>query len=128
MRIVYFDGHCNLCNGFIDFLIRRDRRRVLFYAPLQGSTARARLPAKVVSDLATMVLEDERGITTESSAVLRAVAHLGGLYSVALGFLLIPVFVRDFIYRQVASRRYRLAGRRNSCRLPTEDEKAQFLA
>lgn len=128
MLIVYFDGHCNVCNAFIDFLIRRDRRRLMKYAPLQGSTARAHLPAALVNELATMALEDEKGlVVTESSAAIRAIAALGGAWLLISAFLLVPRFLRDSVYRWVASHRYLWFGRRDTCRMPSAEERAQFL-
>lgn len=142
-HIVYFDGLCNVCNAFIDFLIRHDSKRVLKFAPMQGSTARARLPAGLVSDLSTMALEvtgasagtgadvgaDSKSpvIYVESSAAIRTIALLGGVYSLMSIFLLVPRFLRDLVYRWVAEHRYLFAGRRETCRMPSAEERAQFL-
>lgn len=126
-RVVYFDGHCNVCNAFVDFLIRRDHRRRLKYAPLQGETARARLPIDLVTDLSTMVLEEPDRISKESTAAIRTIGHLGGMYSLMFVFLIVPRFIRDYVYRWVAAHRYLWFGKRDTCRLPTAEERAQFL-
>jgi len=127
MVIVYFDGLCNVCNKFVDFLIRRDSARVFKFAPLQGSTARARLPADKVNDLSTMAFQDGDRIYFESGAAIRALAALGGVWSLMRIFLLVPSFVRDFVYRWVADHRYLFAGRRDTCRVPSAEERTQFL-
>jgi predicted DCC family thiol-disulfide oxidoreductase YuxK len=127
VAIVYFDGQCNVCNAFIDFLIRRDHARALKYAPLQGTTAAKRLPPGLNSDLTTMVYEVDGRIFTESTAALETLAALGGGYRLAKVFLLVPRFLRDGVYRFVAHHRYLFAGRRETCRLPTPEERAQFL-
>ena len=44
-RIVLYDGVCGLCDKLVQFLVARDRNRLLRYAPLQGDTA-ARLRAQ----------------------------------------------------------------------------------
>ncbi|MBX3020871.1 MAG: DUF393 domain-containing protein [Bdellovibrionales bacterium] len=127
-RIVYFDGHCNVCNAFIDFLIRRDRKRILKYTPLQGETARAHLSAALVRDVSTLVMEDEKGnITTESTAAIKTIASLGGVYSLMHVFLWVPKGIRDWVYRWIADHRYMWWGKRDTCRLPTAEERAQFL-
>jgi predicted DCC family thiol-disulfide oxidoreductase YuxK len=125
--VVYFDGYCNVCNRFIDFLIRRDRRHILKFAPLQGTTARARLPAGLVNEVSTMVMQEDGAISVESAAAIKAIASLGGVYSWTRIFLLVPRFLRDGAYRWVANHRYQLFGRRSTCRLPTAEERAQFL-
>ena len=125
MTIVYFDGHCNVCNRFVDFLIRRDKK--LKFAPLQGTTAAARLPAELRNDVSTMVLEQPGRVTTESTAALLTIAELAGIYSLARVFLVVPRFLRDGFYRWFARHRYLFAGRRETCRVPTPEEREQFL-
>lgn len=127
MRVVYFDGHCNLCNSFIDFLIRRDYRRILKFAPLQGPTAVANLPAHLRNGLSTMVLQDEGRIMTESTAAILSISYLRGVYALMKLFLIVPEFIRNGVYRGVANHRYLFAGRRETCRLPSFEERAQFL-
>lgn len=128
-RIVYFDGVCNVCNTFVDFLIRRDHKRILKYAPLQGETAKKRVPAELISSLSTVVLEDEHGVlSTESTAAIKTIASLGGVYALISVFLILPKFLRDWVYRWVADHRYLWFGKRDTCRLPTPEERAQFLA
>lgn len=127
MRIVYFDGYCNVCNRFIDFLIRRDRARVLKFASLQGETAGQRLPPNYIQDVNTMVFEDDGVIHEKSGAAIRAIALLGGPYKLMKVFLIIPWPWRDFIYQFIADHRYMWFGKRETCRLPTPFERAQML-
>jgi predicted DCC family thiol-disulfide oxidoreductase YuxK len=127
VRIVYFDGHCNVCNAFIDFLIRRDSRGRLCYAPLQGETARTRLPSTLVTAMSTMALEENGAVTVESTAAIRTIAVLGGPYLLMKLFLLVPRFLRDGVYRWIAKHRYLWWGRRDTCRVPTPEERTRFL-
>lgn len=128
MRIIYFDGVCNLCNGFVDFLLRHDQKHLYKFAPLQGSTAASRLPASLrVEPFASVVMEEEGAFYVESSAALRALAGLGGTYKSFLILLIIPGLLRDPIYRWVAGHRYRWFGQRSTCRLPSVQERAFFL-
>jgi len=127
MKIVYFDGYCNVCNRFVDFLIRRDRKRALKFASLQSATAEKRLPADYSSDLSTMVFEDEGRITDKSTAAILSIAALGGIYSLMRVFLLVPRFLRDRVYRWIANHRYLWFGKRGTCRLASPEERAQFL-
>jgi predicted DCC family thiol-disulfide oxidoreductase YuxK len=127
VRVLFFDGHCNLCNHFIDFLIRRDRRGVLNYAPLQGKTAKVKLAPNLYMSLPSVVFLDGDEVYLRSGAALRAIAMLGGIYSLAKIFLLVPAPLRDFVYNTIANNRYRIFGRRETCRLPTPEEKERFL-
>jgi predicted DCC family thiol-disulfide oxidoreductase YuxK len=128
MAIVFFDGHCNLCNRFIDFLITRDHARRLKFAPLQGRTAAAELgPEFNPTAPDTVVLKSAGKVYIRSTAAILTLAELRGIYVLAKIFLFIPRFIRDWAYRVIATNRYSWFGRRDTCRLPSEAEKAQFL-
>lgn len=126
---LYFDGVCNLCNRTVDFLIRHDRNGELRYASLQGETARTAVPEFVQEQgLGTVVLVDRDGKHVRSTAIGRSLRIVGGFWGM-LGslLLLIPRPIRDAAYRWVARNRFRWFGRRDSCRLPTPEERLLFL-
>jgi predicted DCC family thiol-disulfide oxidoreductase YuxK len=126
--IVFFDGICGFCNHSINWLIVRDVKHLLRFAPLQGSTAQNRLPVELRQNLDTLVLLSEGRLYTRTAAVCRILNLLGGRWKLA-GILLwlIPSPLRDLGYRLVAKIRYRLFGKRETCRLPTPDERSLFL-
>src|SRR5262245_11237584 len=121
LAVLFFDGVCNLCNGAVNFLIDRDRRSVLRFAPLQGTTfAALRERHPDLGRIDSLVLQDQDGIHVRSTAALRILRHLGLPWSLLgrLGFL-VPRPLRDWVYDRVARSRYRWFGRRDACRLPT---------
>lgn len=126
--ILFFDGVCGLCNGFVDFVLKHDRHGRVFVAPLQGPTAAASLPDEIVRGLDTVVLLDGESWHIRSSAIVRIFWKIGGLWSI-LGTLLwlIPKPLRDLGYKVVARSRYRLFGKKETCRLPTAAERSRFL-
>ena len=38
MNIILFDGVCNLCNGVVSFIIKRDKKALFRFAALQSGT------------------------------------------------------------------------------------------
>jgi predicted DCC family thiol-disulfide oxidoreductase YuxK len=127
--LVFFDGVCGLCNFSVDFLCRHDRHGRLQFAPLQGETARARLHlAPGENNFNSIVLIDAEGTFRRSDAVWRALNHLGGVWRLAATLLwLVPRPLRNWGYDLVARHRYRLFGRKESCRMPTAAERSRFL-
>lgn len=124
--VVLFDGLCGFCDGAVQLLLRLDRRGALRFAPLQGETAapwRSRVPPGTDSIL---LVEGDR-VTWRSEAALRIAAHLGWPWRAAGALRIVPRVVRDAVYDAIARARYRLAGRREACRLPTPAERARFL-
>jgi len=126
-QIIFYDGVCVLCNGFVDFVMARDLERVFRFAPLQGETAKGTLPAEVSRNLTTVVLWSQGQTFLRSDAALMILQQLGGGYALARVLWIFPQFLRDLVYRLIASRRYHWFGKRDSCRLPTAEERSRFL-
>lgn len=125
--ILFFDGVCNLCNGAVDFFIRHDKNKVLKYAPLQGESAAKTLSGSLTNELSTVVLYHQGKTYIKSSAVLKTLTLIGGIYSFLGIFQIIPQGILDTIYDFVARNRYRFFGKKDSCRLPTSEERQLFL-
>jgi predicted DCC family thiol-disulfide oxidoreductase YuxK len=125
--IVFFDGVCGLCNASVDRLLRWDRRAVLRFAPLQGSTAAAMLPPHMVRDLDSLVLLDAQGPHLRSDAALLALKYVGGPWRLLSALRVVPRPLRDGVYGLIARRRYQWFGRKESCRLPGPQEREPFL-
>ncbi len=129
--VILFDGVCNLCNGWVRWVVARDPRGVFRFASLQSQAARDVL-RHAGSDAAaprpdSIVLVDEQGLHVESDAVLRVLSRLGPPYSLLVAARLVPRIVRDVVYRTVARNRYHWFGRRETCMLPSPGMASRFL-
>lgn len=126
--LVFFDGVCGLCNSTVDFLLKHDRYAHFRFAPLQGETARAELNAEDTQHLDSIVFRDRGQTSRHSSAVTRILWQLGGWWSLAGAMLwLVPWPIRHLGYKVVAAVRYSAFGKKESCRLPTPEERDRFL-
>jgi predicted DCC family thiol-disulfide oxidoreductase YuxK len=126
--LILFDGTCNLCHGFVQFVLRRDPRARFRFASLQSAAARAALAAAgATSPLPdSVVLVDARGVATRSTAALRIAAGLRWPWPLLAGFRLVPPFVRDLVYDWIARNRHRWFGTRDTCLVPTPALRARF--
>lgn len=127
-NIIFFDGHCNLCNSSVNFIIDRDSRALFKFASLQSELARERLsgfPSEARPD--SIALLQDGKLYWRSSAVLRIAKRMPGLWPLFTVFLIVPPFLRDGIYEWVAKNRYRWFGRQESCRMPEPGLKTRFL-
>jgi predicted DCC family thiol-disulfide oxidoreductase YuxK len=127
--IIFFDGVCGLCNWWVDRLIARDDAGEFRFAPLQGETARAMgiADTSINERQWTIVLVDEDGTWRRSTATLRIARRVGGLFGLARVLQLIPRPLRDTFYRLITCTRYQFFGKRETCRMPTEEERDRFL-
>jgi predicted DCC family thiol-disulfide oxidoreductase YuxK len=134
--IIYFDGLCGLCDGFVRFILARDSLGLYRFAPLQGETARVRLAGLELGGLKTVVLEEDpalrpigqrQGIRTKSDAAIAILAGLGHAWRLMNVLRIVPGFLRNVVYDVIALFRYRWFGKRSECRIPTADERTHFL-
>jgi len=128
--IILFDGVCNLCNGFVQFIIPRDPHGRFRFCSLQSETAKAMLSETNVdpSALSTVVLFEEHHVYTESTAILLIARRLGGPWVLMYALIIIPPLIRNAMYRWVARNRYRIFGKRNECMVPSAQWQDRFLS
>jgi predicted DCC family thiol-disulfide oxidoreductase YuxK len=140
--VVLFDGLCNLCNGMIQFVVDHERSPSLTFAPLQSELAKELLERAFGADKTrqliggatgegdpdSIVLVDGIEGWTHSSAALRVARHLRAPYRWLAVLLLVPRPLRDMVYRWIGRNRYRWFGKSETCRVPTPELRARFLA
>ncbi len=130
--VLLFDGVCNLCNSYIEWVIRRDPGGEFKFAPLQSEVAQEVVDRGDrdidTNDLDGFVLVEPDGSTyTKSTAVLRSLARLDTPLRHLKYSLYVPRVLRDIVYAVVAKSRYRVFGKRSSCMAPTPDVEDRFL-
>ena len=129
-----YDGLCGFCNGTVRFILARDARGTMRFAPLQGELARgvlARHPELAGVDSLVLVERDAVGgrerVWVRSGSVLEIARYLGGGWQVAGALRLVPRALRDWGYDLFARFRYRLFGRFDSCPVPEPAARERFL-
>ncbi len=127
-KIVFFDGVCSLCNFSVDSLIKLDRKKILKYSSLQGESAKKLLNAKDVKELKSIIFYNEGSIYKESEAVAQILISLGGIHKISGNIIhYTPNVISNSFYRLISKYRYKLFGKRETCRLPSVDERSLFL-
>jgi predicted DCC family thiol-disulfide oxidoreductase YuxK len=128
--IILFDGACGVCNTWVNAVLVRDKRAQYRFAPLQSAIGQRTLAAAgLPEDYAeSIVLVDRDGVHLGSTAAARVARGVGGIWWLAgtLG-LLCPRTIRDVVYQLVAAHRHSWFGRRDTCRVPTADERSRFI-
>jgi predicted DCC family thiol-disulfide oxidoreductase YuxK len=127
MKIIFFDGYCGLCNGFVNFIMRVDRKGLFKFSPLQSDFAKAKLSVEDTQDLKSVVVLIDEVTYRKARGVFMALRELG-LFWKCLSFLrFLPAGLLNFSYDFIAENRYRLFGKRETCRLPSPAERERFI-
>ena len=128
--IILFDGVCNFCNDSVNFIIKNDKKNYFKFAPLQSEIGEKLLAEHQIDREKTdsvIVVENEKAYT-HSTAALRIAKNLGGIWSFAYAFIIVPKFIRDAAYNLIARNRYKWFGKKDACMMPTPEIKAKFLS
>ena len=129
-KIILFDGVCNLCNGAIQFVIKRDKKRQFRFASLQSDLGVQLLAERNIDPEKTdsiILIDPNIAYYFKSTAAIEIAKGLSGLYPLMSIFLVLPETLRDMVYDFIAKNRYKWFGKNESCMLPTPEEKELFL-
>lgn len=124
-----FDAECVVCSGWVHFVLRWDREGKIRIGAVQSDAGRAlNVFAGVDPDDVDTMLLVERGVPyTKSTAFLRACRYFRFPMNLLSVGILIPWFIRDWLYDRIAKNRYRLFGKKDLCLLPAPEQRARFL-
>lgn len=131
--VLLYDGVCGVCNSAVRAILRHDRVGTMRFAALDSDFARgitSRHPELAGLDSAVYIRnlgQPDETVYAESAALLQIARYLGGWWTLTLGAQAIPRRLRDALYRRFAAVRYRIAGRHDTCPIPSADVRSRFL-
>ena len=127
--VILFDGVCNLCNSSVQFIIMKDKKNHFNFASLQGQAGQLLLQkfSLPLAHYNSFVLVEGDQAFTQSTAALRVFKKLGIPWSLTYGWIIIPRFIRDTVYRLIAKNRYKWFGKKEYCMIPSAELRARFL-
>ncbi len=128
--IIIFDGVCNFCNAVVNFILARDKNNSFLFAANQSEAAQKILAENNIPldiEVSTVFLYQDGKLYQKSTAALKIAQKLPFAWNLLYVILVIPRFVRDFVYDFIARNRYKWFGKKETCRLPNAAERAKFL-
>lgn len=128
-HVIVFDGICNFCNAFVNFVMERDPQGVFKFGTLQSPPAQQILTQLHLSnrDFETFLLLENGNVFTKSTAALKILRCLPGVWPWLYAFIIIPRPLRDMVYSVIARHRYQWMGRSETCRVPSPKERSRFI-
>lgn len=127
--IVVFDGMCNFCSWWVQFIIRRDSVGVFRFAPMQSEAGGKVLETYGIDprNVETLLLIKNGRAYVKSDAALEIAKDLKGIWKLAVSLKVVPRPLRDGAYSLWAKNRYRWFGKRQQCLVPTAEIRSRFL-
>lgn len=129
-KIILFDGYCNFCNYWVNFILKRDNKNQFKFAAIQSLQGKELLEKfNLPTDkFDSFILISNDKIFKKSAAAFEIAEWLGGgWFRIFLSFRHLPTPFNDFVYDLIANNRYKLFGKKDICRIPTSSEKSRFL-
>jgi predicted DCC family thiol-disulfide oxidoreductase YuxK len=129
-KILIFDGACNLCNGLVRFIIRKDSASRIRFATLKSDVGKSLLRRFCLStnDTNSVVYISGEMHYLKSAAILHLLNDLGRAWRLFYFFIIIPESIRDFFYNLIAKNRYRIFGKTETCMVHGPDLNVRFLS
>ena len=124
--IIAFDGVCNLCNGFIQWLIKRDHKNLFRYTTLQSDLGSI-MKSNINVEGESVILIHEGELYSLSDVGLKCMSILGGIWTPLSYLRFIPKSFRDSVYNLIARNRYRWFGKSDVCMVPDSKIQSLFL-
>ncbi|MDX8290279.1 thiol-disulfide oxidoreductase DCC family protein [Metabacillus indicus] len=128
-KILLFDGVCNFCDGTVQFVLKHDKKEAFSFASLQSEAGQSllRKHGLPLEDYDSFVYLEEGKVHTKSTAALRVLKELGGMYKALYLLIAVPKPTRDAVYMMIAKNRYKWFGKKDACTLPSKDVRKRFL-
>lgn len=127
--ILFFDGVCNFCHSSVQFVMKHDYTKTIYFAPLQSEIGKKHLQkAGLSTEKFNSLLFFENGkYYTRSSGALRLTYYMKGFWSLGRLLFMIPKPIRDGVYDIIAKNRYKWFGKKDACMIPSPKERKRFL-
>lgn len=129
-KLILFDGVCNLCDASVQYIIKHDRKNIFMFAALQSDVGIEIIKKFGIDTSNTdsiLLYSEKNGISYKSTAALEIAGKLGFPRNLMAIFLIVPAFIRNWVYDYIAKNRYKWYGKKEACMIPTPELKSKFL-
>ena len=124
--IVVFDGVCVLCNRFFNWLIKNDKDEKFMYTNFQSVFSKKNnLKLKDINSVAVIKTNGEKIYKVQ--AVYYILKKIDRYFIVRILLKLLPLFLTNICYDLIANFRYRIFGKYETCIIPNENVRKNFI-
>jgi len=127
--IVFFDGVCNLCNGFVQFVLTHEKNQTFQFCSLQSDFAKDFFKQHQFETvhIDSVIVYKNQQFYIQSEAAFKVIEELKWPYKAFLIFKVFPKFINNFVYKNIAKYRYKIFGKSDTCWVIKPEHKQRFL-
>ena len=128
-KILLFDGECNLCNSTVQFVIERDKKALIKFTSLQSIQGKKIMIEQNIPEhyIDSIIYFENEVVYYKSTAALKLFRNLDGLWKLTYIFIIVPNFIRNWVYSFIAKNRIKWFGKAETCWVMTNELKDRFL-
>jgi predicted DCC family thiol-disulfide oxidoreductase YuxK len=132
-HLLLYDGVCGLCTRLVDFVIQQDHQSAFSFAAIQSDvgsqimTSHGGDPEDLTTLAVVLNYQSDPIYSERGDAAVALLQALGGIWKIGVLSKVLPSKARDWLYSQVAVRRYRVFGELDACRVPTLEASFRFI-
>ena len=128
MNIILFDGVCNLCSSTVSFLIKYDKNNIFKFAASQTNAGENIIRQySILNEGKSVIFIKDSIVFYKSDAIIEIAKQIKGWPRIFKYASLFPKILRDGVYNLIAKNRYSLFGKKETCMVPTEENRNRFL-
>lgn len=127
--VILFDGVCNLCNSSVNLIIKHDPKNKFMFGAIQSDAGQNLIKKYNIDPKKTdsIILIKNNKAYVKSTAALKIAKQMSGAYPLLYIFMVLPLFIRNWVYDFIAKNRYQWYGKKDHCMIPTKELKQKFL-
>jgi predicted DCC family thiol-disulfide oxidoreductase YuxK len=127
--LIVFDGVCVFCSGFVQLVLKLDRKKRFRFATAQSPLGEAlfRRHGLPTDDYDSNLAIIDGAAFTKLDSFVAVMAALGWPWRAAKALLILPRPLRDWLYDRIARNRYALFGRKDSCDIPSAELRERLI-
>ena len=126
-NLICFDGICSLCNNFILFVAKYDKKDCFRFISLQNPILEDFIDENILKHSDTIILITNEKIKTKSDAILSIFKDLCYPFRIIFILRFIPKFIRNYIYSNISKNRHRLFKKINTCSIVNKRKYKSFI-
>jgi len=124
--IIIYDGVCVMCNSFFRWVHKNDKKNIFMFSNFQSKFSLNNMDKLKNTDSIAVVLKDG-GVLRKTEAVYYILKKTNSFLAARFLIFIIPYPISNIFYDFIASIRYNIFGKYDSCPILDNKYKLKFI-